>query len=601
VPARSWSFVALVLAAGSAAAASPRPLAWRFAEKDQFYAEWTFLQLVKTHMNQLRTEAMEDARVVTHFTVLKKKPDGGVLLEMQIELVQCRALGKAAPLLPMKLEGAVLRVTLNPDLSLARVDGLEETLLRLAGPSGPEMKPLRDNIENQLRFWLDNIFYPLPGRSVAKSHTWRQTKEIPVAGVGNEQRVKNFCYEGQEVVDGRTLQKIVLTANSRYVYDGPEDPGILNRRPRPEVTKQKQGGTIYYDPKTGRLAGATTRDFLQAEGEGRLRGDDVTVGIEMHVAQTLRLSDCDPLAKVARHRANRDIADEGEEQEDDANKAKGFVNSLGMKLVAIPAGSFTMGTPPGQADRTPWDVEHEVEITQPFCMGAHEVTIGQYRRFVEATGYKPSAQENGKGCFGYDPVSQKLEASPRYTWRRPGWEVNDNHPVVNLSWTDCKAFCDWLSKKEGRKYRMPTEAEWEYACRAGTKTRYHSGDDPETLTRVANVVDASAKKLFPQWQAIQGDDGHPFTAPVGSFKPNAWSLYDMHGNALEWCDDWFWHINPDDARDPQGPPFGALKVQRGGSWADFPYQSTSSRRTGLAPDLYCISSGFRVVTTAQQK
>ncbi len=108
--------------------------------------------------------------------------------------------------------------------------------------------------------------------------------------------------------------------------------------------------------------------------------------------------------------------------------------------------------------------------------------------------------------------------------------------MVNVSWNDAVAFCKWLSKKEGNTYRLPTEAEWEYACRAGTTTRYYSGDDPETLAKVGNVADATAKAKFPDWKyTIKASDGYVFTSPVGSFQPNAFGLYDMHGNAWQWC------------------------------------------------------------------
>ena len=131
--------------------------------------------------------------------------------------------------------------------------------------------------------------------------------------------------------------------------------------------------------------------------------------------------------------------------------------------------------------------------------------------------------------------------------------------MVNVSWNDAVAFCKWLSKKEGKTYRLPTEAEWEYACRAGTTTRYYSGDDPETLAKVGNVADAALKAKFPDWKyTIKANDGYVFTAPVGKFKPNAFGLYDMHGNAWQWCADWYgadyYATSPLD--DPTGPDSG---------------------------------------------
>ena len=112
--------------------------------------------------------------------------------------------------------------------------------------------------------------------------------------------------------------------------------------------------------------------------------------------------------------------------------------------------------------------------------------------------------------------------------------------MVNVSWNDAMAFCKWLSQKEGKTYRLPTEAEWEYACRAGTTTRYYSGDDPETLAKVANVADAAAKAKLTRWMGTtKASDGYVFTSPVGQFKPNTFSLCDMHGNAWQWCADWY--------------------------------------------------------------
>ncbi len=108
---------------------------------------------------------------------------------------------------------------------------------------------------------------------------------------------------------------------------------------------------------------------------------------------------------------------------------------------------------------------------------------------------------------------------------------------MTVNWDDAVAFCEWLSKKEGKTYRLPTEAEWEYACRAGTATRYYSGDDPETLATVANVADATFKVNFADeaYYGLRASDGYTYTAPVGRFKPNAFGLYDMHGNVWQWC------------------------------------------------------------------
>ncbi|MDH6170498.1 sulfatase modifying factor 1 [Variovorax boronicumulans] len=298
-------------------------------------------------------------------------------------------------------------------------------------------------------------------------------------------------------------------------------------------------------------------------------------------------------------------------------------NSLGMAFVKLPAGEFMMGS-----DETPETLAaaypqlpkerfaklgdegpvHRVRITRSFWMGQHEVTVGQFRRFVEASGYVPESIADGTGGYGwradYDPATTKRGDAfegrdPRYSWRNPGFAQGDDHPVVNVTWNDAQALAAWLSKSEGKRYRLPTEAEWEYACRAGTRTRYSTGDDPQALVRAANVFDARTATHWPRWQsmALKGDDGFAFTAPVGSFAPNAWGLYDMHGNAWEWVADWhgeeYYAASPVD--DPQGPATGEVRVRRGGSWHTWPFYARAAYRNWNAPDTRYTLVGIRLV------
>ncbi|MDN3922719.1 formylglycine-generating enzyme family protein [Pelomonas sp. PFR6] len=297
-----------------------------------------------------------------------------------------------------------------------------------------------------------------------------------------------------------------------------------------------------------------------------------------------------------------------------------------MRFVRIPAGEFLMGSeespealaaafPALPRERflklTDEGPVHRVRITKPFLMGRHEVTVGQFRRFLQASGYVPESIADGTGGYGwrkdYDPATSPRGDAfegrlPRYSWADPGFAQTDDHPVVNITWNDAVALAEWLSKTEGRRYRLPTEAEWEYACRAGTRTRYASGDDPRSLARIANVFDADSAALWPRWQAmaLPHHDGHAFTAPVGSFAPNAWGLYDMHGNAWEWVADWhgedYYAQSPLD--DPQGPPKpagGGVKVRRGGSWHTWAFYARSSFRNWNAPDTRYTLVGMRLV------
>lgn len=303
-------------------------------------------------------------------------------------------------------------------------------------------------------------------------------------------------------------------------------------------------------------------------------------------------------------------------------------NSLGMKFVPVPAGEFMMGSdesPEMLAQAYPQygrerflllDDEapvHKVRITRPFYLGQHEVTVGQFRKFLEASGYQPESKADGSGGYGYNPLydpkqSERGDAfdgrNPKYSWQNPGFRQDNDHPVVNVTWNDAVAMSNWLSATEGKKYRLPTEAEWEYACRAGTRTRYHSGNDPESLLKVANTFDADAQIDWPQWQAyaLAGHDGFEFTAPVGSFAPNALGLYDMHGNVWEWVSDWhdehYYANSPSD--DPQGPDTGTVRVRRGGSWHTWSFYARASFRNWNSPETRYTLVGMRLLREADE-
>jgi formylglycine-generating enzyme required for sulfatase activity len=259
-----------------------------------------------------------------------------------------------------------------------------------------------------------------------------------------------------------------------------------------------------------------------------------------------------------------------------------------MQFVLIPPGTFTMGSPETEQGRDSNEAAHEVTITRPFYLGRYAVTRGQFRRFVMDAGYQTEAETDGLGGWGYDGASNQFKGpswdrktgehnggtKTAYTWKNRGFRQTDMHPVVNVSWNDARAFCRWLAKRSGRKARLPSEAQWEHACRAGTQTPYFFGDDAEELTEYANVADGTARRKFPSWTAaIRAEDGHVFTAPVGSYRPNAFGLYDMHGNVWQWCQDWYEPGLGDlGGRDPLRADQGssAARVLRGGSWGDPP-------------------------------
>ena len=245
----------------------------------------------------------------------------------------------------------------------------------------------------------------------------------------------------------------------------------------------------------------------------------------------------------------------------DAAAPDTVTNSLGMKLVHIPAGTFPMGAHEDPsvtirafpyADREWFDGElpqHKVRISKPFLLGATEVTLGEFRTFCTAANFKTEAESDGQPSLGYSPQGNSLE-SRDFKYSTPGWPQTDRSPATYVSWNDARAFCDWLSKKEGKQYRLPTEAEWEYACRAGSVALFSFGDDANELVKFANVADQTRAEKFPEalLELSRGDmaikfpylprrDGFVWTSPVDKFQPNAFGLHDMHGNVWEWCAD----------------------------------------------------------------
>lgn len=273
-------------------------------------------------------------------------------------------------------------------------------------------------------------------------------------------------------------------------------------------------------------------------------------------------------------------------------------NTLGMKLVRIEPGEFVMGSPESEDTHKPDELQHKVRISRPFYMGQHEVTVGQFRKFAEATKHVSTLEKEKKPGFGYDVKQNAMEISTEFNWHSIGFNQTDRHPVANLSWDDATAFCRWLSEQEKREYRLPTEAEWEYCCRAGTTTRFVGGEDEESLIPYANVSDAAFRSKYPDasW-AVEWDDKHPFSAPVGSLKANPWGLHDMHGNVWEWCSDWYGadYFKNSPAVDPKGPETGTKRVLRGGSFTNRFRFIRSADRDADSPKYRYNFTGFRVV------
>jgi formylglycine-generating enzyme required for sulfatase activity len=277
------------------------------------------------------------------------------------------------------------------------------------------------------------------------------------------------------------------------------------------------------------------------------------------------------------------------------------------ELIAIPAGAFTMGSPPSERDRVGYQEPARRVNIRAFYLGSREVTAGEFRRFVEETGYRTSAEQAG-GAFAYNETKGEWEFRAGADWRRPGFRQGDDHPVVNVSWFDAAAYCNWLSEKEGLKpayavsgektdwdrsaggFRLPTEAEWEYACRAGTAGPFSTGERIST-------AQANYNGNFPYFNGNRGLF-RKATTQAASLQPNPWGLYDMHGNAGEWCWDFYGLFNEEPetagAENPAGPDSGAHRVNRGGGWDSAAKDLRSAARSSDLPETAGGSLGFRL-------
>lgn len=269
-------------------------------------------------------------------------------------------------------------------------------------------------------------------------------------------------------------------------------------------------------------------------------------------------------------------------------------------MVVIPRGSFLMGAPSrSRAQTSAEQPQHEVTIGTGFAMARAEVTVGEFRAFVRASGYVPDAERLG-GASVYDESNGRMQQRAGADWQDDyaGHGAKDTDPVVNVSWDDAHAYATWLSKHTGKHYRLPTEAEYEYAERADTTTLYWWGDGTPKR-KVENLTGSGDRSpAHRSWaNAFQGyTDGYWGPAPVKSFLPNPFGLYDMSGNVSEWVAD-CWHDNyvraPADGSAWVNPGCSE-RVVRGGSWGSAPDQDRSSFRLGAAADARSGRVGFRV-------
>lgn len=280
----------------------------------------------------------------------------------------------------------------------------------------------------------------------------------------------------------------------------------------------------------------------------------------------------------------------------------------GIEFVRVPGGCFQMGSSVAEKGRD--DDEgpvHKVCVSE-FWIGKYEVTVGQWRRFIKETGYKTDAERDAGGHKGSHVLYTKANGKGAVGWRdgrdweNPGFAQQDNYPVCCVSYNDVEKFVNWLNRKSSGSFRLPTEAEWEFACRVGTTTASYWGDDMSHSCRYANVGDQSAKREWSNLRVHDCDDGFKASAPVGSFLPNNFALYDMQGNVCEWCSDWFdrSYYKKSPLQNPQGPGSGTYRVIRGGGWRDLPKGVRSANRSRFRPSIRNNRLGFRLASSGRR-
>ena len=260
------------------------------------------------------------------------------------------------------------------------------------------------------------------------------------------------------------------------------------------------------------------------------------------------------------------------------------------EMVVVPAGSFVMGTPGVSRARGAAAAEGDVTVvTIPaaFALGRREVTRGEYARFIADSGHEPQA-----GCRVWDATLERFSEDPRRGWQDAG--PGDDGPATCVSFADATAYVQWLAAKTGARYRLPSEAEWEYAARAGSRSLRPWGDAAEDGCDAANTYDLVAAARFRLgWPEARCRDGFADLAPAGQLAANAFGVHDMAGNVWEWVSDWA-SLYPDEpVSDPAGRPSGTLRLVRGGSYGDDPSNLRVSNRTPNAPDRVNLNVGFR--------
>jgi sulfatase modifying factor 1 len=272
-------------------------------------------------------------------------------------------------------------------------------------------------------------------------------------------------------------------------------------------------------------------------------------------------------------------------------------NVIEPKMVLIPKGSFIMGNEEGDLDESP---ERRVFLSA-FYLGKYEVTNEEFAAFLNDLGRETNSRGRAliKLTGAWNDERCRINRYYNSFLVETGYK---EHPVIYVTWYGASEYCAWLSRKTGTKYRLPTEAEWEYAAGGGDKEyKYSWGDGRPIKEKGGNIADKSAKRVFPAWTIWKGyDDRYIYVAPTGSFRANRFGLNDMTGNVSEWCGDWYGEYSAGISTNPRGPRRGTDKVKRGGSWFNFPDDIRVTKRDHAVPAYADFSLGFRVARSAEK-
>ena len=485
--------------------------------------------------------------------------------------------------------GVYLTAWAEPDPSVTEtVGGSESVSERL---TAEQLAVERLAAERELLFWesvkdstnpadiqayLDR--YP-NGVYAALARNRLQALEGAAAPAAPEETAKSVEAALRLGIPERRLIQLGLAAEG---FDAGDADGLLGRKTRGAIggwqSSRGEEATEHLDVESAKLLMASGRKW-QAQEQDKAR---------QAAAEAERLRG----EQEAREKARREAAAAAERRRRAMEPGRRFRDCDACpELVVVPAGSFMMGSSPSEEGRDDDEgPQHRVTIAEPFAVGVHEVTRGEFARFVRETN-----RSAGNSCWFWDSNEEKAVEGSGRNWRNPGFEQTDRHPVVCVSWDDAQAYVRWLSRETGEGYRLLSESEWEYVARAGTRTARYWGESESGQCRYGNGADAST--TF-DWR-VSCSDGHARTSPVGTYTGNGFGLHDVLGNVYEWVQD-CWNKNYDGApRDGGAWERGdcSLRVARGGSWGNAPRNLRAANRVRNSSGNRYDILGFRIART----